>query len=406
MTRIFHYSSEELLLDSFRLGKAIYDTGLRPKHAISLWRGGTPVGLGVDAFFRSRGVQIQHTTVGTYSYTGIHQRSGVTVRNLEHLVQVICPEDDLLIIDDIYESGETIREVIDLLVKHARANTPRHIVAAALIDKSVTASPGLNLPLVTLRHVDPDVWIDFPHELVDLVVEGDPKDQLLQHKDEEIWRLLQEKRITSPSEIDVPGNYVYVSPRELLIDSIRLGINIASDETFHPDFLLALWPGGISPGLPVHEVIKYFLKKTGSTKKAPDHISINTWPTRLSYQTQVLGISYLEDNINKDDNILIIDTTFRAGRLVNDVVTRMKEALRRNLDHNRVRVASVYYNPDDNSTWTVRPDIRKPDYFIKTVRKEVIYPASIHKLPNPLVDLRLINPGLHQVLYGDLPSGG
>jgi len=47
------------------------------------------------------------------------------------------------------------------------------------------------------------------------------------------------------------------------------------------------------------------------------------------------------DHIHKDDNVLIIDTTFRAGRLVNDVVGRLKEALRRNLSHGRVRVDFV-----------------------------------------------------------------
>jgi hypothetical protein len=142
-------------------------------------------------------------------------------------------------------------------------------------------------------------------------------------------------------------------------------------------------------------------KEGGENDKPLDHISINTSPTRLSYRHQVIGIQYLEDRITKDDNILIIDTTFRAGRLVNDVVIRLKEALRRNLNHKRVRVASVYYNPHDQSTWTVRPDIKKPDYILKTVDKEVIYPSSVHKLPDPRRDLKQANPRLWDVLYRD-----
>ena len=48
MVQLLHVDPDEFLVDTFRLGKKIYLSGFRPKHAISLWRGGTPVGLGVD----------------------------------------------------------------------------------------------------------------------------------------------------------------------------------------------------------------------------------------------------------------------------------------------------------------------------------------------------------------------
>jgi protein TonB len=51
--------------------------------------------------------------------------------------------------------------------------------------------------------------------------------------------------------------------------------------------------------------------------------------------------------------------------------------------------------------YTVRPDIKRPDYYIKQVVKEVIYPASVHKLPNPQVDLKRLDPALWSVLYGE-----
>jgi hypoxanthine phosphoribosyltransferase len=400
MTRLLHVDPNEFLVDSFRLGQKVYLSGFRPKHAISIWRGGTPVGLGVDAFFRSRGLLINHTTIATDSYVGIGEQGAVTVKNLEHLVEVICPEDGLLIVDDVYESGHTIRRVVELLRQMARANAPQEIVVAA-----VHVKPGRvaydGLPLVALKEIDADVWIDYPHELADLVDPADPDDGRIREKDEEIWRILREGP-APPREVEVEGDYLYVTPRELLLDCIRLGVVVAHEESFRPDFLVALWPGGVLSGLPVHEVYKYFLAKAGEGRaKPPDHISINTSPTRLSYRSQIVGMEYLIDHINRDDNILIIDTTFRAGRLVNDVVNRLKEALRRNLNHKRIRVASVYYNPDDRSTWTVRPDIKRPDFYLKLTRKEVIYPASIHKLPNPQRELKTLNPALWQVLYGE-----
>lgn len=399
MVKLLHVRPDDFLVDSFALGKKVYLTGFRPRHAISLWRGGTPVGLGVDAYFRSQGVRISHTTIATNSYEGIGQQTEVTVKNLEHLVQVICPEDGLLIIDDVYESGHTIQRVMEVLRQRARANAPEQVMVAAVHHKPECQRYG-ELPLVALRSIERDVWIDYPHELADLIDPSDPSDQRIRDKDETIWRILREPP-ASPREIEVPGPYLYVSAQELLHDSIRLGVKVASDTSFRPDFLIALWPGGIYPGLPVHEVYKYFQAKAGGKGKTPDHISINTFPTRVSFQNQIIGSHYLQEHINKDDNILIIDTTFRAGRLVNDVVARLKEVLRRNLTLERIRVATVYYNPEDRSTWTVRPDISKPDYYLKLVRKQVIYPYSIHNLPQPRRDLRTLNPALWRVLYED-----
>jgi hypoxanthine phosphoribosyltransferase len=399
MTKLLHVPPDDFLVDSFKLGRAVYLSGFRPKHAISIWRGGTPVGLGVHAFFRSRGVLLSHTTIATDSYVGISKQGEVTVKNLEHLAQVICPEDGLLIVDDVYESGRTIKRVVELLRKMARANAPKEIVVATVHHK-----PGRRrydeLPVISLEEIAEDVWIDYPHELADLVDPDDPDDGRIREKDEAIWSILRSGP-TDPETIKVDGDYLYVTARELLLDCIRLGVNIAHDETFRPDFIVALWPAGVLAGLPVHEVYKYFLKKRGSGDPAPDHISLNTETTRSSYRRQIIGIQYLEDHINYGDNILIIDSTFRAGRGVNDVVMRLKEALRRNLNHKRIRVASVYYDPHDKSTWTVRPDIARPHYHVKVLSKPVVFPSGVHRLPNPLVDLKRLNPPLWQVLYGE-----
>ena len=397
--RMMHLDADAFLLDTFRLGKKVYRSGFRPRHAISIWRGGTPVGLGVDAYYRSRGLHISHTTIATDSYTGLGEQGPVIVKNLEHLVQVVCPEDGLLIIDDVYESGNTIRRILETLHKMARANTPRDIRVATVHDKtSFKKAPPIEL--IALHAVESDVWIDYPHELADLVEDSDPDDQRLRDKDPELWQILRSGP-TASERLEVQGaDYVYLTPRQLLRDCVRLGVNISCDESWRPDFLLALWPGGVVAGLPIHEVYKYMLRKRRISTPAPDHISINTSPARASHQTLVVGLNYLAERINSEHNVLIIDTTFRAGRLVNDVVTRLKEVLRRNLDHRRVRVASVYFNPDDRSTWTARPDIRQPHYFLKQTTQEIIYPASVHKLADPQQELRVLNPELGRILYG------
>lgn len=396
MTELLHIAPEDFLLDTFRLGRKVYDTGFRPKHVLSIWRGGTPVGLGVDAFFRTRGLFLNHTTIATESYTGIQEQGAVTLKGLEHVVEVVCREDGLLLVDDVLESGRTIQSVIDYLRRRTRANMPRDIRVATVHRKPEKVEFD-GAPVITLQDLPASVWIDYPHELSDLVQADDPSDPLIREKDSEIWNLLHGK--AEPRPLEHEGARIPVSARELMLDSVRLGLQLVGDESFRPDFLVALWPGGISAGLPVHEVYKYAQKKDPSIKP-PDHISLNTVATRTSYRSDVIGIDYLVDHIEKDKNVLIVDTTFRSGQLVNDVLMRLKDALRRNLSLDRVRVAAVYYNPADPSTWTVPRVVEKPDYFVREVNGEIIYPHSVHKLAAPRRELEELNPALHEILYG------
>jgi uncharacterized protein len=396
MTEMLHIHPEEFLLDTFRLGRKVYDTGFRPKHVLSIWRGGTPVGLGVDEFFRTRGIFLNHTTIATESYTGIRERGSVILKGLEHVVEVVCREDGLLIVDDVLESGRTIQSVLEYLRRRARANMPRDVRVATVHRKPERVEFDLE-PVITLRDLPADVWIDYPHELSDLVQEGDEEDRLIREKDPEIWSLLRED--AKEGEFEPAGPRILVTARDLLLNSVRLGMQVVRDDTFHPDFLVALWPGGISAGLPVHEVFKYAHKKNPSLKP-PDHISLSTARTRTSYRSDIIGIDYLVDKIEKEHHVLIVDTTFRSGQLVNDVLMRLKDALRRNLSLEQVRVAAVYYNPNDRSTWTVPRMVKRPDYFVREVDAEIIYPHSVHKLSPSEVELRQLNPELHEVLYG------
>jgi len=398
MVDIAHVTPHEMLIDSMRLGRRLYETGFRPKHAISIWRGGTAVGLGVDAFYRNRGIFINHTTIATESYTGIQQQEKVRVKGLRHVIESVCREDDLLIIDDVYETGNTIKAIVEALKGRARSNTPGRIVVGTIHRKPDQVQFD-GVEVVCLYDLPGATWIDYPHELVDLVTDdlGDP---LIKGKNPVVWDVVRQDH-HEPVVETWPEPYKYVSPEELALDSMKLGVNIFHDSSFHPDFIVALWPGGISAGLPLHEVYKYKLKKTGENRPTPDHISVNTASTHLTYRTHVLGLDYLAERINQSDNILLVDSIFKSGRFVNDALFRLKEVLRRNLSLDRVRVASVYWNPEDKSTWTVQPIIRKPDYYVKEVRGTIIYPHAFHRLLEPKTELKALAPDVYSVLYDD-----
>ncbi len=396
MPEILHIDADSFNRDSFRLGRLVYETGFRPKHAVSIWRGGTAVGLGVDAYFKFQGQTINHTSIATSSYVGIGHQTDVVVKGLEHVVRSVCREDGLLIIDDVYESGRTIQKIVETLHAQARANAPRDIRVAAVHEKAERAVYR-ELPVLSLRRVPAPLWIDYPHELADLVEPDDPDDTLLKQKDPAIWEILHSPGF-EPGDTHVEGDYWPRSARELLLDSLRLGVNIARSG-YVPDFLIAIWPGGVSAGLPVHEVFRYFLKKAGKDLARPDHVAINTTRTHLSYRSRILGMQYLEERVSEHHDILIVDTTFRSGRMVSDVVTKLREALRRNLNVDRIKVACVYWNPDHQSTWTVQPFRKQPDYYIRKLDRDVLYPYSPQRLHNPRVELRESDPELHDILF-------
>jgi uncharacterized protein len=398
MPKIEHITPARMLEDSFKLGEKIYRAGFRPKHAISIWRGGTAVGLGVDAYFRQQGLFINHTTIATESYVGMGQQEEVIVKGLEHVIETICKEDHLLLIDDVYETGNTIRKIIETLRRKARANFPDHILVGTIHRKPEKVEYDA-VRVCCLYDLPGDTWIDYPHELADLVTD-DPEDPLLKQKDPDIWRIIRAQHF-EPEEESIEGPYRYAQPGELLLDAMKLGVNIFNDSDFHPNFIVALWPGGVEAGLPLHEVYKYKLKKTGQKRAVPDHISLNIVPTHYSYKTAVLGLNYLAEHISREHNVLLVDSTFKGGRFVNAAIMHLKEVLRRNIRDDRVRVASLYWNPDDQSTWTVRPIIKAPHYYIKKIDKTVVYPYAVHRLADPATELKALNPRLHGVLFPD-----
>ncbi|MDA3863976.1 MAG: hypothetical protein PF689_08950 [Deltaproteobacteria bacterium] len=396
MPDILHISPSEFLLKSFKLGRKLYQQGFRPKHTISVWRGGTPVGLGVDAYYRCHGFFMNHTTIATESYSGIGQRGSVNVKGLEHVINVVCREDDLLIIDDVYESGNTIQAIVETIRKKAKANAPRKIVVGTLHSKPVKHQYK-ELEIISVEQIAGDVWIDYPHELADLATPEDPQDCLIRAKDQTTWDLLHNDLPTPPKLLNT-GKFNYLNPAQLHYDSLKLGLNIARENKYVPDFLIALWPGGISAGLPIHEVYKYLHKK-GEVDSVPDHISLNTTKTHLTYRSNIIGMEYLVNSIEKHNTILIVEVAFKSGRLISDVITKLKEKLRRNLTLDNIKIATVYYNPSDDSTWTVKPFKKAPDFFWSKVDHTMVYPNNLYRLKNILQMLPEISPELYEILY-------
>lgn len=165
--------SQELVEDSFKLALQVYESGFRPDFIVGLWRGGTPVGIVVHDFFAYKGVKTDHISVRT-SYRGRqyydHGKSGKNIRvhNTRFLVDRVNSEDSILIVDDVYGSGRSIKAVIERLSKRLRANMPSDIRIAVPYCRTSDIRTGRR-PDFTLHEVND--WLVMPHELSGLTPE-------------------------------------------------------------------------------------------------------------------------------------------------------------------------------------------------------------------------------------------
>lgn len=158
-----YISAQKLLDDSFRLGSIVYDSGFRPTFIIALWRGAAPIGIAVQEFLAYRGVLTNHIAIRTSSYSGIdNQAREVAIYGMNYIVKNITHEDKLLIVDDVFDTGQTIQAVIDHLNRKARLNAPSEIRIAVPYYK-----PSRNISDFVPDYFlhETERWLKFPHSL-------------------------------------------------------------------------------------------------------------------------------------------------------------------------------------------------------------------------------------------------
>lgn len=168
MEKLF-ISAEELLIDSFRLAHQIYESGFRPHFIVGVWRGGAPVGIAVQEFLDYMGVETDHIAIRTSSYYSIgEQDKEVRVHGLNYIIDTCNADDELLLVDDVFDSGRSIIAILNELKEKTRANMPGTIKVATPWYK-----PERNMTSITPDYYihETDRWLVFPHELSGLTDE-------------------------------------------------------------------------------------------------------------------------------------------------------------------------------------------------------------------------------------------
>jgi hypothetical protein len=156
----------ELLADSFRLARRIFESGFRPELLLGVWRGGTPVAIAVHEYLARRGFNCEHLPIKSASYRAPDQRDGsVRVAGIETVVAALGRGTSLLIVDDVFDTGLSLKELRRCLQDGAPPHALREIRTACPWYKPSRNRSGM-VPDYYLHETD--AWLVFPHELAGL----------------------------------------------------------------------------------------------------------------------------------------------------------------------------------------------------------------------------------------------
>lgn len=172
---------DDLIDDSFRLAVAIYNSAFRPTFVVGLWRGGSSVGIYVQECLQYLGVETDHIAVRT-SYSGQpdyeemveNPREKIRVHGTQYLLETLTAEDRLLLVDDVYSSGQTLQVVQDRLSQRLKRNMPLNVKTAAVWNKPTRNRTG-RAPDYFVH--ESDIWLVLPYEL-----KGLTSDEIREHK--------------------------------------------------------------------------------------------------------------------------------------------------------------------------------------------------------------------------------
>lgn len=161
-------NAQQLLDDSFSLGLQILESGYVPHFIIGVWRGGTPVGIAVQELLDYFGIETDHIAIRTSFYTSIGETADkVKVHGLGHIIDNLRKADSILIVDDVYDTGLSMKQIVED-IEQACADSPPEIRIATPYFK-----PGNNRTDRTPDYYlhETDKWLVFPHELSGLSVQ-------------------------------------------------------------------------------------------------------------------------------------------------------------------------------------------------------------------------------------------
>lgn len=160
---------EQLYNESFSLARKIFDSGFLPHVMISIMRGGVPIGLCLQEYIEhatKKKSVIFNTAIKIESYNGLNKRrKSIKIYGIDSLKSIIKKGEKILIVDDVFDKGLTIKGIVEEIKKHIKEELD--IKTATLYYKPENNQTDIT-PDFYFKVFKKDDWIVFPHELNDL----------------------------------------------------------------------------------------------------------------------------------------------------------------------------------------------------------------------------------------------
>lgn len=156
-------SAQDLLDASFRLAAQVYESGYRPSHILGVWRGGAPIAIAVHEALCVLGWPAAHYAVQAASYGGdMDNQGGVSLFGIESVGPLIGEGAKVLIVDDIFDTGLSMKAILGSLDAHCKSASREIKIATAYY------KPARNQTMLTPDYFVHSVenWVVFPHELI------------------------------------------------------------------------------------------------------------------------------------------------------------------------------------------------------------------------------------------------
>lgn len=165
-----HFTTpNKLQLDSIKLGEKIIKDGFKPDYLVALWRGGSTIGCYVHELLKYVYDNVDHIAIRTSRYTGLDiTLPKVQVHNLGYLVERLNADSKVIIIDDVYDTGLSIKAVFDNLKERLGDRMPTDI-RVATIDYKPTRNKTDRVPDYYVNVSNE--WLVYPHELEGLTIQ-------------------------------------------------------------------------------------------------------------------------------------------------------------------------------------------------------------------------------------------
>ncbi len=164
MAEKLYLTAQSLLEDSYQLARNVLDSGFKPTFIVAIWRGGAPIGIAVQEFLAVHGITADHIAIRTSSYAAAidQQQREVRVHSIKYIVDNIKQDDQLLLVDDVFDTGRSIEAIINELKNQCRLNMAKDVRIAVPYYKPSRNETG-RVPDYFIHETS--AWLKYPHSL-------------------------------------------------------------------------------------------------------------------------------------------------------------------------------------------------------------------------------------------------